>query len=230
VPGKYWFLEKNSGFFVKSQTAAYASSSQWPQRRESPSSGLKDQRLLPRLMSLVGSYWPRGRYDFQARAHERLLLPLPHLGEAHRGRAFEVDGEAEDRVEEAGAVGVDLGFLHGSLEVADAVGQRRRDVGRAAEEGERAIERERRHVQPSGRPLDRDRALEAQIAVVPDVAERDRVAADRGDDVDARREVLGLERRKRGERDGERRRGAPERRRQADSPQRVNVSGRRRSP
>ena len=32
----------------------------WPLAREKPSSGLNDQRLVPRLISFVGSYWPSG--------------------------------------------------------------------------------------------------------------------------------------------------------------------------
>jgi hypothetical protein len=52
--------EKNSGFSVYSQTPPYASSTQLPQRRDRPSSGLNAQRFVPRLMSFVGSYWPVG--------------------------------------------------------------------------------------------------------------------------------------------------------------------------
>src|SRR3974377_461027 len=51
---------KKSGFSVKNVALGTTSSVHGPHALEMPSSGLNDQRLLPRLSNLVSSYCPRG--------------------------------------------------------------------------------------------------------------------------------------------------------------------------
>src|ERR1700758_2420180 len=68
TPGETVLCEKNSGFVVKNQTPAYPSKIQLPKRRDRPISGLNAQRLVPGLISFVGSYWP-------VAASTRMLAP-----------------------------------------------------------------------------------------------------------------------------------------------------------
>ena len=49
-----------SSLSVKSQTPAIASTYPLAEYAEAPTSGLNDQRLVPRLISFVESYWPSG--------------------------------------------------------------------------------------------------------------------------------------------------------------------------
>ena len=54
------FPLKKSLFVVKKVIAGISSRVRGPQALDTPSSGLKDQRLVPTFSSLVESYCPRG--------------------------------------------------------------------------------------------------------------------------------------------------------------------------
>src|SRR5271157_3540716 len=78
-----------------------------------------------------------GRSDhLETGAQQELLLPFHELLRWHGRAAFQVYGDAKDRIEETGTVKVVLRAGYCPLEVAKCVRQRSDDIGRAAKETE----------------------------------------------------------------------------------------------
>ena len=136
----------------------------------------------------------RRSHHLEAEAHERLLLPLRVLAQGHGRGPLEVHGESEDRVEQAGAVGRRLRAGERAVEVHHPVRQRGDDAGRATKDAQGVVEGQGRDVALAGASGDGSGAFEQDVAVVPGIAQGDRVPVHGSDDVGSGSEVLGAKR------------------------------------
>src|ERR1022692_3897394 len=78
-------------------------------------------------------------HHLQTGAEQDFLLPFHELLHRHRRAAFEVYGEAKDRIREAGSVKMLLVRSQYSLKVSYCVWQRSDHVGRPAKEAKRMV-------------------------------------------------------------------------------------------
>src|SRR5271157_1655722 len=127
-------------------------------------------------------------HDLETGAQQELLLPFHELLHRHGRAAFQVYGDAKDRIEETGTVSLLLCVFYCPLEVTKCVRQRSDDIGRAAKETERVVIGEDRHAIFS-RGADGEWA-KVKAAVVEIIRQSNRIGMHWGDDVRTRSKVL----------------------------------------
>src|SRR5271157_4084211 len=121
-------------------------------------------------------------------AQQELLPPFQELLRRHCRAAFQVYGDAKDRIEETGTVSLLLCVFYCPLEVTKCVRQRSEDVGRAAKKAERVIVAEDRYAICS-RGTDGEWA-KVKAAVVEIIRQSNRIGMHWGDEVGTRSKVL----------------------------------------
>src|SRR5271157_2586808 len=127
-------------------------------------------------------------HDLETGAQQELLLPFHELLHRHGRAAFQVYGDAKDRIEETGTVSLLLCVFYCPLEVTKCVRQRSEDVGRAAKKAERVIVAEDRYAICS-RGTDGEWA-KVKAAVVVIIRQSNRIGMHWGDEVGTRSKVL----------------------------------------
>ena len=160
---------------VKSHTPAIASSTHLPLVREMPTSGLSDQRLVPRLISLVGSYWPSGGATVRLTPTIVRCRYDANSLRRHRRRPVEVHRHTESRIAQSEPVDLCRFTQIQAFDVTGDHGHHHTRVGRSSSQVERPRERECRRVDPGAGFVDRRRRIERHIAEVE--------AVDDGEDV-----------------------------------------------
>src|SRR5271157_1762 len=127
-------------------------------------------------------------HHLETGAQQDLLLPFHKLLRRHCRAAFQVYGDAKDRIQKTGTVKVALRAHYCPLKVTKCVRQRSDDIGRAAKEAERVVVAEDRYAIFS-RGADGEWAI-VNAAVVEVIGQNNRIGVHWGDDVRTRRKVL----------------------------------------
>ena len=109
---------------MKNHAAPYASSTQWPKRRDRLNFGLNPHRLAPfdQFSWIVLSVWS---HHFKTYTNERLLLLVVEICDTchtHRRPPFLVNGKAEGGVEQTRAVRFGLYGCDLSTKVSNTIG------------------------------------------------------------------------------------------------------------